>query len=56
MYTINKELSAEPLRLIIQENKSNAAIISSIKRDNDQFIFEPYYKVYKDIMELENDY
>lgn len=35
---------------------SNAAVLGIIKRDNDRFIFEPYYKLYNNIVELANDY
>ena len=35
---------------------SNAAVWGIIKRDNDRFIFEPCYKLYKNIVELANDY
>ena len=35
---------------------SNAAVLGIIKRDNDRFIFEPCFKLYKNIVELANDY
>ena len=40
----------------VNMDNAKAAILGVIKRDNNQFIFEQYFKPYKDIEELVNDY